>query len=72
MSLGSEGAVTFTTPSGERETGEFLIEDDKIIDPVTPEHPAAKILKLTSNLLILSMEEDNNKMILTFELTMPE
>lgn len=62
------GMVTFISSNGIAEEGEFIVKDNKIIDPITPEQPAAKILKLTSNLLILSIIEDGNKMILTFEL----
>ena len=63
-----DGEITFVNPNGVAETGQFIIENNKIIDPVTPEQPAAQILKLTSSLLILSITEDGNKMILTFEL----
>jgi hypothetical protein len=67
-----DGEVILKYADGRVETGKFLINDNKLIDPNAPECLNADIISLSKEGLILAMEEDKNRVVMTFELEVVE
>lgn len=63
-----DGQVTLITSDGSKERGDFLLRGNKIIDPGVPEYLNVDILRLTKNDLVLEMQEEVHKVLMTFEL----
>lgn len=64
----ADGKVTFITSDGKAAEGMFLVKENKLIDPKIPESPSADIISLTENGLVLAIEEEYDKVLMTFEL----
>jgi hypothetical protein len=67
-----DGKVILKYADGRMEIGKFLIDENKLIDPNAPECLNADIVSLSKEGLILAMEEDKNRVVMTFELEVVE
>ncbi len=63
-----DGMVTLVTFDGKEESGAYEVEKNKLIDINLAERSGADIISLTENALVLSMEEDKNRVLMTFQL----
>jgi len=63
-----DGKVIYVAPDGSKESGAFLLKENKIVDPNVPEHPDADIIDLTKDGLVLEMKEAEDSVLMTFEL----
>ncbi len=62
-----DGKVVFISSEGEIERGNFVIKENKLIDPDVPEYPNADILSLTKNALVLLIKKEEDRVKMTFE-----
>ena len=62
-----EGLVTLITPKGEEQKGMFAIKDNRLVDLTIPEQPDAHIIALSEKGLVLEMQEETNKVMMTFD-----
>jgi hypothetical protein len=64
----NNGLVMLFNSDGLLRQGQYVIEDDRLIDPNSPEYLNAHIISLSNDELILSMYEDHNEVLMIFEL----
>lgn len=67
--FGQDGKVLLKYADGKTESGDYLVRENKLIDPNAPEFLNADIISLSDESLILAMDEDTNRIVMTFELT---
>jgi len=63
-----DGKVIYVASDGSQERGDFLLKENKIVDPKVPEYPDADIVALSKEGLVLEMKEAEDRVRMTFEL----
>ena len=61
-----EGVATFETSEWQIERGRYQIQSNHLIDPDNPEELPAEIVTLTKEQFIMSMEEEGERVVMTF------
>ncbi len=63
-----DGKVKYIALDGKMQESIFQLKENQIIDPKVPEYANADILELTKNAMVLKMQEEYNKVLMTFEI----